>query len=143
LKISIFSKLKMTQILYWLQSLGKQTYRFLAMFWLGLTLTLSLISGTKASQLNIWDLVGIDKIGHLGFYMILSYLWSMAMRFHSSKQYVVLLVIIFGIIMEICQYSLMMGRAFEWLDVASNSLGAVIGFYLYVFTTNYKSTPSV
>jgi VanZ family protein len=133
----------MTNVFYLIQKISTATYRALAWLWLILTLTLSLLSRGTMSSLNLWEIVGIDKVGHMGFYAILSFLWSMALQPKSTKDALGLLlsIVAFGICMEYCQFYFTAGRAFEWLDAIANSVGTSVGyfFYLYVINVDPKS----
>ncbi len=131
----------MSYVFYLLNRIPPTTYHFLAWIWLILTLTLSLLSKGTISSLNLWDFVGIDKIGHLGFYAILSFLWFKAMESRSNIAFKIIAgIICFGVFMEYCQYYFTEGRAFEWLDAFANSAGTVLGYFAFVFVTNFRKS---
>lgn len=107
-------------------------YLGMAVFWTILTLYLSLISARSAAKFNIWDFVGTDKLAHLIFYAIFSFLWSMSMRKRNvKKKYILIFSFSFGVLMEIFQLYLFNGRSFELYDIIANILGSVIGVILF------------
>jgi glycopeptide antibiotics resistance protein len=50
----------------------------------------------------------------------------------SLKQ-ILLIIIIFGLIIEILQYILPFGRYFDFVDFIANSVGAIIGAFILLF----------
>ena len=107
-------------------------YFGMAIFWTILTLYLSLISARSASKFNIWDFTGTDKLAHLIFYAVFSFLWCMSLRKRNvEKKYVLFFSIFFGILMEICQLYLFNGRSFELFDIIANIIGSVVGLILF------------
>jgi VanZ family protein len=128
----------------WLHQISSTKYKVLAYLWLLITTYLTLTSSSSMRRFNIWDIVGIDKLGHFGFYMIFSFLWAMAYKHLSPMMrfFVLAFVITFGIFMESAQYLMRMGRAFEWLDILANTTGAIIGFVVFLYIdrkTNYNT----
>ena len=107
-------------------------YKILAIAWTLLTLYLSLISARSASEFNLLDFVGFDKIAHLSFYTIFSFLWSMSLReTNTGKNFVLFFSVSFGILMEICQFYLFNGRSFELYDILANIIGSFAGVILF------------
>ena len=77
-----------------------------------------------------------DKLVHACMYLGLTFLacWT----FHAEKNHlrvlsIVLIAISFGILMEIFQFEMRLGRSFEWFDILSNCLGAILGASLFFF----------
>ncbi len=115
-----------------LRKLSDQTYLILAILWTGVILYLSLISAQEAKKFNVWDIVGLDKLGHLIFYAGMTILWSMAItRKQPEKKIILFFSISFGVLMEICQLYLFNGRSFEIYDIVANIVGSVIGWILF------------
>ena len=76
-----------------------------------------------------------DKLVHGLMYFGLTLLacWT----FYAEERRIRILYILlfcagWGFLMEFAQLEMKMGRAFEWLDELSNSIGAVIGALLYL-----------
>ena len=107
-------------------------YFGMAIFWTILTFYLSLISARSASKFNIWDFTGTDKLAHLIFYGVFSFLWCMSLRKRNvEKKYVLFFSIFFGVSMEIFQLYLFNGRSFELYDILANIIGSIIGVILF------------
>lgn len=88
----------------------------------------------------------IDKVVHFTFYFVFVILWfkSLTSRNRNSKKNAILLFacsILFGIIMEICQYYFTRSRMAEALDVAANTIGSVVGFAFAIYFFKIKETP--
>lgn len=112
--------------------LSTRTYKNFAFGWTLLTLYLSLISARTATKFNIWDFAGFDKLAHLVFYAIFSFLWSMSYRENREhKKFVLFFSVSFGILMEICQFYLFNGRSFELYDILANIIGSFAGVILF------------
>lgn len=107
-------------------------YRFCALSWTLLILYLSLISANTAAKFNVFDFMGVDKLGHLIFYTTLSFLWCMSLRRRNTdKKNILFFSVSFGVLMEICQLYLFNGRSFELYDILANIMGSVIGVILF------------
>lgn len=108
-------------------------YLRMAVFWTVLTLYLSLASAKTLSDINVWNIVGLDKLGHMVFYALLVFLWCMACGRNSKWKiyFVIFLTISFGILMEIFQLYMSKGRSFEFNDVIANTFGVFMGFILF------------
>ncbi len=130
--MSTHQKISMLHLISKLKKLSNFDYGVMALTWTILTLYLSLVPAKKMPNLNIWDIVGIDKAGHLVFYIIFSFLWLMAFRSREKLKIIVLIFSVsFGILMEICQFYLFNGRSFEYYDILANIIGSLIGVILF------------
>lgn len=115
-----------------LMKLSDRTYIIFAIIWTALVLYLSLISARSAAKFNVWDFVGVDKLGHLVFYTIFAFLWCMGLtRGITDKKNILFFSISFGVLMEICQLYLFNGRSFELYDIVANVIGSIIGVILF------------
>lgn len=120
------------------KKLSTRYYVYAAIFWSILTIFISLISGARLNTLKFIDVIGIDKVGHLVFYTMLSFLWSGAcVRVKYEKFFVIFFCTTFGFLMEILQFYLFIGRSFEFFDALANFIGVLIGIFLY-HTLNFK-----
>lgn len=83
------------------------------------------------------DFFGIDKLGHLIMYGILTWLWMMAMRSNKSKFisicYAFVISTLIGLLMEIGQKYIFTGRSFEYDDMAANLLGTLLSIGIFSF----------
>lgn len=117
------------------------TYFFPAVIWGLIILYLSSGSSIQLPP-SIWDIIAVDKVGHLVFYGIFAYL--IALGFYkeqsekiSKKALIISCLIssIYGICLEFIQYSLFPNRYFEILDIIANISGSLIGilFFKYIY----------
>ena len=86
-----------------------------------------------------WDnIIGIDKLGHLFFYLIHTILlyWAFEKQsiFKTRQQRIwwsFLLSTALGILLEIVQFSFYPNRYFEILDIIANIIGSYLGTHLF------------
>ncbi len=104
----------------------------LSLLYLSVIAGLSLIPSDDVPDLPVFQ--GFDKLVHACMYFGLTILacWT----FHSEEKqirilYIVLFSITWGLLMEFSQLEMMMGRAFEWKDELSNSIGTLLGAAVY------------
>ncbi len=79
---------------------------------------------------------GEDKLVHVCMYLGLTILacWTFnAEKNHVRVPLIVLIIVLFGILMEIFQFEMKWGRSFEWFDILANSLGVIFGTVLFLF----------
>jgi len=111
------------------------TRRLVAAGW-----TIILIAGTLlpkgvVSQNNWLDIPHLDKLSHFAAYVLLVLLWSMALVQKTTKIKAARIAfygsILLGVILEILQWQLNVGRHFEILDIIANIIGAIIGLIAF------------
>ena len=118
-------------------TLKVKLFFLIALIYTILILTLSLIN---LSDVKVIKLESSDKVYHAVSYglMILLWLFFYKIKFKtvSSKQSftLILVIIVFGIIIEYLQLFLTSYRSFDWWDVAANTGGVIIGFLLFKTT---------
>jgi len=84
---------------------------------------------------------GADKVVHTCMYLGLTWLacWSMHAEVKRIWYYLIILFSIsWGVVMEIFQYIMHMGRSFDLYDIAGNSLGTLIGVLIYILMAKFK-----
>jgi len=84
------------------------------------------------------DFFSWDKVGHFGVYAILTWLWLWALSLKNTINFRQLLIIgslaaIYGVAMEVIQYSFFPNRFFEVLDIIANIIGCLLGAYFFNF----------
>jgi len=80
-----------------------------------------------------------DKIVHLTLFLILSYLWlrglSTQTQFKRVQQRAVLIALLstisYGVLIEILQELMCLGRQFDVLDIAADAGGVLFGYGLF------------
>jgi VanZ family protein len=106
----------------------------LAFVWTCILIVLSVISKGTASKLAIIDFFGVDKLAHLIFYAVLSWLWVRAMsnsKIEKSALVSFLISTTLGVSLEFIQKYCTDGRSFEYDDMIANLVGTVIGLIIY------------
>ena len=107
-------------------------YGVLAVFYAGLILVLSSISGPPGGGVT-----GLDKVLHAGAYSVLAGLLALALgargknkkSLHFSFYLAFFLTIVYGAFVEVYQATLP-SRTFSSLDMLANAAGAVVGLAL-------------
>ena len=93
------------------------------------------ISAARAKELLPMDLFSQDKLLHFGCYFILTVLWAYGLVKIKTKRPIsksLIVTILVGIIMEVCQYLFFEGRVFEFLDIIANISGSLIGALVFI-----------
>ena len=107
-----------------IKSLLLDNSRVIALVITSIIITLSLINTKSLASTNIKV---SDKVMHAGAYLIL--IWSWLHVFSKKKQRIPILVILifFGILLEVLQGILTNYRTADWQDVIANIIGLVVG----------------
>lgn len=80
-------------------------------------------------------------MGHLGAYTALSYLLLRSLRKEGKKPsgiaaaVAMCCAVLYGLLLEMLQGAFFPHRHFEWGDVLANSLGVLIGFFVFKLFT--------
>ena len=117
--------------------------------WLRITLSLmylcciavlSLLPPNDFPKLPLFP--GADKIVHLIMYLGLVLLACWAMHAEVKKKWyfiVTLFGISWGVLMEVFQYIMHLGRSFEFYDIIANSIGALFGVLIFFLLARTKT----
>lgn len=114
-----------------LKSINKileQNSLYLAIIFSLLVLVLSLINVENVPNFNFNY---TDKIEHIIAYTVISYFWLLSCKVGKVKlKYLnlLLLIIAYGIIIEVLQTSVTKHRTGDLLDVMANSIGVLLGY---------------
>jgi VanZ family protein len=77
---------------------------------------------------------GIDKVLHLSIFAALGFLFIAA--FPKIKfSYFIQIILIYAFLTEILQEEMHLGRSMETLDLVADTLGCLIGYYIYKYIT--------
>jgi VanZ family protein len=112
-------------------------YGLLAAAWAALIFWLSTAPGEQLPRVD-W-LMTPDKFGHFGVYAVLTALVGLSVLYHSLpcrhwRKWVAGSTILYGILLEVLQYSYFPGRYFEFWDIVANISGVFAGlFFLQKF----------
>ena len=82
-----------------------------------------------------FNFIGFDKWVHAAIFFVLVYLWCRA-SFHRTALltrkkvflFILLAFVAYGITIEFVQKEFIVNRSFEFLDIAADTGGAVLGF---------------
>ncbi|WBO83676.1 VanZ family protein [Hymenobacter yonginensis] len=110
----------------------------LPLAWAALVLVLTLTPSADMPVVPPWELISFDTAAHAGVFVVLAALvvfsarrqtrWP-ALRRHA---YTVVLLgcVAFGLLIELLQMTMALGRHGEWSDAISDALGAALGLGL-------------
>jgi len=112
-------------------------YYIPAILWSFVILFLSTKGGINLPA-SWWDFIALDKVGHLVVYGIFCMLLLGAFTHNQTlaleQKWVIIALgisIIYGIGMEVIQYTFFPGRFFEIPDIIANIIGSILGLYLF------------
>ena len=112
-------------------------YYIPAILWSLLILFLSTTGGINLPS-TWWDFISLDKVGHLVVYglfsMLLLWAFTQNRKLTLEKKAVIIALgisIVYGIGMEVIQYTFFPGRFFEIPDIIANIIGSFLGLYLF------------
>jgi VanZ family protein len=109
-----------------------------------LILTASILSGKQLNKVHLFEIKYFDKFIHFSMYFVLvlsmisSYLKSFTHITTQTKIAIVLLAAIYGLSLEGVQYYFTSDRSAEGADMIANTIGCVVGLFLYPTLFRYK-----
>ncbi len=117
-------------------------FKVLASAWTCTVLFLSLYPfKTHPDEIQFWE--HSDKLVHIGMHGLNAFFWLLATKpkIRSKKVVSVLLIlIVYGIILEAFQEWMGLGRSFDLRDILANILGVMLGLTSYFVFENFKTT---
>lgn len=125
----------------------KQIVFWIALFWTGVILFLSLVQSDELPAVNIENL---DKVVHAFFHFVFTSLWILFFKTQikdpdSYKPYIIsfLFSVLFGVTVEMLQGQYTTTRKEDALDVAANMVGAALAvFSIILYFKNRRSNKS-
>lgn len=123
---------QLTRIL--LDKRGSKTFKALFCIYIPFLLTVTLLPGNviaKESEgiFEFFKFENADKVVHFGLFFIFALLLFLSAYTHKNSLIWIVPVII-GIIIEIIQHLMGMGRTFDLLDITANTAGAVLAYFV-------------
>jgi VanZ family protein len=108
--------------------------------WFAVILYLSFTPLTGWPKVNLFQKLYFDKLVHISMYALLS-LFLLRSFFkikndapsHTTLFACVLFCVAAGASIEFLQPILTMYRQFEWLDMVANTIGSLVGYFLFTF----------
>ena len=115
----------------------RQSFRvFLVLVYLGCVVALSLLPMSDLPQVPMFR--GEDKLIHCTMYFGFSILfcWTLKTELNYSRLFFVIGITVgWGILMEVLQLDMHLGRSFSWYDELANTIGVIFGVLTYLFAT--------
>ncbi|MCF8236910.1 MAG: VanZ family protein [Saprospiraceae bacterium] len=106
--------------------------------WGGLITVLSLLPGKSLPVIDIWNWIGTDKLAHAFVYGCWSFLWirwvSQRRKTHPVRWTILglLLMSLYGVVLEILQSTIHTDRYFEVPDIVANIIGAFASYGIFI-----------
>jgi VanZ family protein len=99
---------------------------------------ISLLPGKTMPEVSLWDWIAVDKLGHFTVYAV----WAIFLHraFFQSGEFLnkklvlgLASIILHGVLLEILQWAMYLGRFFEFSDIVANCIGVLGGTGTYFF----------
>lgn len=109
------------------------------------TLLISVLSLIQLGKISIGDFNPTDKMMHLGAYFILAFVWFFYYLFKKQDNsiklkmffYISLVIVLFGILIEVLQGAVTEYRDPDWADILANSIGVLLAFVMCIGLLKY------
>ena len=101
--------------------------------YVGCIVALSLLPPQDLPQVPLFR--GADKLIHFTMYFWFSILfcWTLKTEMHYFRLlFVIVITVGWGILMEVLQLDMHMGRSFSWYDELANTVGVTFGVLAYI-----------
>lgn len=107
------------------------TTRIAAFIWTIFILVASLLPKGAMNGSGLLDIPHLDKFSHVVMYALFVFLWSKLLSHKAGRvkgaRIAFYVSILLGLLMEVLQFSMDMGRHFDILDIIANIIGSIIG----------------
>jgi VanZ family protein len=110
-----------------MKSLLKNKVLIIAIF---VTFSILYLSLIKMPKYNI-AISYPDKWQHCFAYLVLTFFWLFAFHKKERKYLIIFCCILFGILIEVLQYTITNHRTGDYLDAIANSCGVLFGFFIF------------
>jgi len=121
-------------MIYFLLAVKQPVRILLVLLYICCIAALSLLPPNDLPQIPLFP--GADKIIHFMMYFIFSILscWALRVEKHYYRLFFIVVGNIgWGILMEYIQRTMHVGRSFSWYDTFANSLGVMVGIFIYIW----------
>jgi VanZ family protein len=107
----------------------------LAVLWTIFIASSCLLPAAAFRSFSFDTLLELDKVIHFVLYAVFILLWALTIRDVSMKQKIGLLLIgvTYGILIEVLQSTMALGRSYDIGDIVSNTVGCIVGVILITF----------
>lgn len=112
---------------------------FIAIAWTALIASSCLMPASAFKAFTFDSIFQLDKILHFTLYYVFIVLWSLASKVITVRQKYVLLIagIAYGVLIEVLQGAMSLGRSYELDDIIANTIGCILGV-LSISYINHK-----
>lgn len=112
---------------------------FIAIAWTVLIASSCLMPASAFKAFTFDSILQLDKILHFTLYYVFIVLWSLASKVIKVRQKYVLLIagIAYGVLIEVLQGAMSLGRSYELDDIIANTIGCILGV-LSISYINHK-----
>ena len=102
---------------------------FLAIAWTALIASTCLMPASAFKVFTFDSIFQLDKILHLTLSYVFIVLWSLVSKVNTVRQKCILLIvgIAYGVLIELLQATMPLGRSYELDDIIANTIGCVLG----------------
>lgn len=117
--------------------------KIVAIGWFLVMNILFFLPGSALPQSHWFDEIHLDKLVHIGLFAVLVFLWCSAFNLGLTKKIwvVIMIVVIYGFLVEIIQKNWVPNRSFDLYDVAADTVGGVFGLLIWLRTVYKKNKP--
>ncbi|HSK11781.1 MAG TPA: VanZ family protein [Phnomibacter sp.] len=114
-------------------NLSDKQWKWIAIGWFVLTTLLLVVPGNALPKTDLGNIPYFDKYIHIFLFAVLSAFTLKAIRPTRPTYFIwlVVLVILYGTLMEYVQLYLVPFRSFDGRDIMADAAGAVLGLLLY------------
>lgn len=111
--------------------LKKTKAQLVAATWTLLIATSCLLPASTFREFSFDSLIGIDKIVHLSIYFGFIVLWALVRpKLNAQTRYLLLFIGIgYGILIEVLQAKMSLGRSYDIADIIANTVGCILGLF--------------
>ncbi|MGB0850300.1 MAG: VanZ family protein [Bacteroidia bacterium] len=106
-----------------------------AILWTLFIASSCLLPASAFKSFSFDSLIQVDKLVHLVLYITFVVLWYLAWPSWKTNYSFILLVIgiLYGVLIEILQSEMSLGRSYDVADILANTAGAILGVILIPF----------
>mgnify|MGYP001084770177 CR=1 FL=1 len=97
-----------------------------------------LLPASSFHRFSLNSLFELDKLIHLILYFVLVVLWAISSgtNYGANKKFIIVLMsIAYGVLIELLQAMMGMGRAYDLDDIIANTVGCILGILSVSFVS--------
>lgn len=109
-------------------------YFYIGICWFFIVLILLLLPSEHLYHNNNLGKINFDKLVHIFIFALLALLFLFYKKSAptSTHKTIVIFVILYGIFLEIIQYSFpQLHRSFDWLDILADATGTLLAYFIF------------